>query len=129
MALKIVLKPHEKMILAGAAITNGPATSTFLIENEVPLLRQKDILAESQADSPARRIYYVVQLMYIDRAKLLDYHATYWKLVRDFLGAAPSSLKLIDGISEHIVAERYYQALKTSRKLVEYEKTLLEASG
>ncbi len=45
MALKISLKPHEKMILGGAVITNGNSMGCHLvIENKVPILREKDIL-------------------------------------------------------------------------------------
>ena len=41
MALKIILKPHEKFILGGAVITNGDAKSAFIVENDVPILREK----------------------------------------------------------------------------------------
>ena len=41
MALKIALKPHEKMILAGAVVTNGNTPASLIIENEVTLLRGK----------------------------------------------------------------------------------------
>ena len=62
MALKITLKPHEKMILGGAVIANGNSTGCHLIiENKVPILREKDILSEKDADSPCRRLYFIVQ--------------------------------------------------------------------
>jgi flagellar biosynthesis regulator FlbT len=32
---------------------------------------------------------------------------------------------LIDEISRHILGSHYYKALKTTRKLIEYEKSLL----
>ena len=41
MALKITLKPREKFILSGAVIANGDAKSTFVIDNDVPILREK----------------------------------------------------------------------------------------
>jgi flagellar protein FlbT len=46
MALKIILKPHERIILGGAVVTNGRSKSELIIENNVPLLRQKDNLSE-----------------------------------------------------------------------------------
>lgn len=129
MPLKITLKPKEKMILSGAVITNGDTTANFLIENNVTILREKDILTEAKADSPARKIYFVVQLMYIDQDNLIDYHRQYWDLVRDFLNAAPSALGYITEISEAILGEKYYGALKTVRKLIEYEQALLNMAG
>ncbi len=126
MALKITLRPNERMIISGAVVTNGSAKCSLAIENNVPLLREKEILKEDEADSPGRRIYFIVQFMYIDEENLATYHNAYWKLVDEFLLAAPSALGLIDLISEHILAGRYYQALKLTKKLIYYEQEVLK---
>jgi flagellar protein FlbT len=127
MALKITLKPGERMILGGAVVTNGSAGSCeLIIENKVPILRQKDILTESKADSPCRRIYLAVQLMYIDEGNLETYHKTYWDLVRDVVNAAPSMVVLIDAISENVFQRKYYQALKLSKQLIDYEQEVIQ---
>jgi flagellar protein FlbT len=123
MALKITLKPGERMILGGAVLTNGSAASCdLIIENKTPILRQKDILTEEKATSPCRRIYYAIQLMYIDESNLATYHKTYWDLVKDLVQAAPRTIGLIDSINEHILQRRYYQALKLTKKLIEFEQ-------
>ncbi len=103
MSLKITLKPHERIIIDGAVVTNGNSGSDLIIENNAPILRQKNILSEGNADSPCRRIYFVIQLMYVDGQKLETYHNMYWDLVRDLVEVAPSVLILIDQISEHIL--------------------------
>jgi flagellar biosynthesis repressor protein FlbT len=127
MALKITLKPGERMILGGAVLTNGSITSCdLIIENKTPILRQKDILTEEKANSPCRRIYYAIQLMYIDESNLATYHQIYWDLVKDLVQAAPSTVALIDSINEHILQRRYYQALKLTKKLIEYEQEAVE---
>jgi flagellar biosynthesis repressor protein FlbT len=126
MALKITLKPQEKMIIGSAVLTNPNNSSCDLvIENKVPILRQKDIMNEAAADSPARRIYFVIQMMYIDEDNLLAYHNSYWKLVQEVVQAAPSMTGLINAISEHILNRRYYQALKSSRQLISYEQEVI----
>jgi flagellar biosynthesis repressor protein FlbT len=56
MALKIILKPHEPLIIGGAVITNGSTGTHLVVENNVPILRQKDIMSLQDADSPCRRI-------------------------------------------------------------------------
>ena len=127
MALKISLKPHERMIIGGAVVTNGDTRTEFTIENKVPLLRQKDIMSAREADSPARRIYFVIQLMYVDEEHLFAHHQTYWKLVEELVKAAPSVIKLVDQISEKILCGRYYQALKLARQLVDYEQEVIDA--
>lgn len=125
MALKISLKPHERMILGGAVVTNGGAKCDLIVENNVPILREKDILSKDDANTPCRRIYFVIQLMYVDESNLVTHHNTYWKLVQDLVRAVPSTLALVDQISEHLLHNRHYQALKLGRKLIDYEKELL----
>jgi flagellar protein FlbT len=127
MALKITLKPGERMIIGGAVLTNGsPSSCDLVIENRTPILRQKDILTEEKATSPCRRIYYAIQLMYIDENNLATYHKIYWDLVSDLVRAAPSKVSLIDSINEHILQRHYYQALKLTKKLIEYEQEAVE---
>ena len=126
MTLKITLKPREKMIIGGAVLINGnPKNTDLIIENTVPVLRQKDILSEKDATSPCSRIYFVIQLMYIDEANLLTHHNAYWKLVRELLDAAPSLTGVIDQINQHILSARHYQALKLARELITYEQEVI----
>jgi len=126
MTLKITLKPQEKMIVGGAVLINGnPKNTDLIIENTVPVLRQKDILSEKDATSPCSRIYFVIQLMYIDEANLLTHHNAYWKLVRELLDAAPGLTGFIDQINQHILSGRHYQALKLARELITYEQEVI----
>ncbi|WP_319525227.1 flagellar biosynthesis repressor FlbT [uncultured Desulfosarcina sp.] len=125
MGLKITLKPGERMIIGGAVITNGGQKCNFIVENKVSILRDKDILSAEKANSPARRVYFAIQLMYIDSSNLKTHHKVYWELVKDFLEAAPSSLGLIDQISENILEGNYYQALKNCKKLITFEEEVI----
>lgn len=128
MSLKITLRPNERIIIDGAVVTNGHAKSVLIIENNVTILRQKDILNEKEANTPARRIYFVVQLMYIDKENLAFHHKNYWKLVQDYIAASPSGLSLIDQISDKILKNQFYQALKLSRKLIDYEQEVISSA-
>jgi flagellar protein FlbT len=125
MGLKITLKPGERMIIGGAVITNGGQKSNFIVENKVSILRDKDILSAEKANSPARRIYFAIQLMYIDNNNLKTHHKLYWELVKDFLDAAPSALGVVDQISEFILEGNYYQALKNCKKLISFEEEII----
>jgi flagellar biosynthesis repressor protein FlbT len=122
MALKITLKPYEKFILGGAVIANGEAKSTFVVENDVPILREKDIMTFASADTPCKKIYFAIQLMYVDGNHLADHHKTFWELVKDVARAAPSRKPMLQEISDYILNDRYYQALKLTKKLIEYEQ-------
>ncbi len=126
MALKISLKPDERMIIGGAVIRNGSTKAELLIENNTPILRQKNILSPDEANTPARRIYLTVQLMYVDEQNLVKHHELYWDLVRDFISAVPRALGLIDQISELILQAKHYDALKAAHKLIAFEQEVLE---
>ncbi len=125
MALKITLKPHEKFILGGAVITNGDAKSTFVLENDVSILREKDIMTLASAETPCKRIYFAIQLMYIDGKNMQEHHKIYWELVKDVAQAAPSTRPLLQEISNDILNDRHYQALKQTKKLIEYEREVV----
>ncbi len=126
MALKISLKPHERLVIGGAVISNGSTKSELIVENNVPVLREKDILREKDADTPCKRIYFAIQLMYVDDKNMVDKHNIYWTLVREVAEAAPSTAGLLAEIGEGILNSRYYQALKLAKKLIEYEKEAME---
>jgi len=126
MSLKLSLKAHERLIIGGAVVTNGDAKCVLIVENNVPILREKDILREEDATTPCRRIYFTIQLMYVDEKNVAEYHEAYWKLVREVMDAAPSTLGLIDPISSHILSGRYYQALKLCRELMDYEQEVID---
>ena len=84
-------------------------------------------MTEKSANTPCRRIYLVIQLMYIDRKNIKPYHNNYWQLVRELIGAAPSMLNLIDAISRKILADQYYKALKLTQNLIDYEQDVLKS--
>jgi flagellar protein FlbT len=126
MGLKITLKPNEKMIIGGAVISNGCGKAEFIVENNVPILRQKDIIAPDDANTPARRIYLAIQLMYVDGQNLDKYQEIYGVLIREFVQAAPSSRKLVDNIDDMIRQGNYYQALRSTQSLIEFEQEVLD---
>lgn len=125
MPLILTLKPGERVILGGAVIKNGPTVAHLQIENKITLLRQRDILTESEATTPCKRIYLVIQLMYIGDGLTSELAQLYWDLVRDVVTAAPSTNDLISQISAYIVEADFYPALKVAKKLISYEEELM----
>lgn len=125
MALTIVIKPREKLIIGGAVITNGGSKTELTVENNVPILRGKDIMSLSEADSPCKRIYFAIQLMYVDQENLAEHHKSFWELAGDVAKAAPSRKPALREISDNVLNKRYYQALKTTRKLIAYEQEVI----
>jgi len=125
MSLKLSLKPNERVIIGGVILRNGSSAAHIHVENKVPVLRQKDIMIEAEAVTPCKRIYLVVQLMYIGAGMTPELSELYWNLVRDVMAAAPSTKGLISSISQFIVNSEFYLALKKSKELILYEEELL----
>jgi flagellar protein FlbT len=125
MSLKLRLRPHEKLIIGGAVMVNGSKTAEFLIENNVPILREGDIMREVEVTSPSRRLYFCVQLMYIDTGNAQQYFDQFQDLVRSIVQAAPSTGVFITPIIDKVAEADYYHALKLVRKLMNYEETLV----
>lgn len=125
MPLKLDLRPHEKLFLGGAVIVNGDTRCQLAVLNDVPVLREKDILREDEADTPCKRIYLAVQLMYMDTPNLARYHQFFWEAARAVVEVAPSTTDRIAQISQSVLDAKYYQALKSARELIRYEQELV----
>jgi flagellar biosynthesis repressor protein FlbT len=124
MVLKVELKPGERIIIGDCVVTNSDQRTRLLIEGATPILREKDIMTLERADTPAKRIYLAVQLMYTSR-EAQPHHELYFSLVRDIVQAAPSTWALVEGINNHILTGEMYKALKEAKKLIAYEEELL----
>ncbi len=124
MSLKVELKPGEKLIIGNCVVTNADQRTRLFIDGKAPVLRQKDILTPQTADSPAKRIYLAVQLMYIDE-DVERLRKDYFQLINDIVRAAPSTIKLVDEINNEILTGQLYKALKAAKKLIQYEQDLI----
>ena len=125
MPLKVELKPGERIIIGECLITNCEHRTRLLIEGTMPILREKDIITADRADTPAKRIYLAVQLMYTARDPSA-HHEVYFSLVRDIVQAAPSTWSYVENINNQILTGNVYKALKEAKALVAYEQELME---
>ncbi|MBN8919684.1 MAG: flagellar biosynthesis repressor FlbT [Rhizobiales bacterium] len=124
MALKVELKPGERVILGDCVVTNAGQRTRLLVEGAVPILREKDIMTAELASTPAKRVYLAVQLMYTARDPAM-HHDIYFKLIGEILVAAPSAWPLIESINNQILTGNLYKALKSARSLIAYEEELI----
>src|SRR5437763_5863294 len=125
MALKVELKPHERIIIGESVITNTDQRTRLLIDGTAPILREKDIMTAERANSPAKRIYLAVQLMYLARDPRA-HHDIYFSLMRDIIQAAPSTWPYVEGINNRILTGELYKALKEAKRLIAYEQEVIE---
>ena len=126
MPLRVELKPFERLIIGDSVIINSGTRSSFLIDGETPILREKDTVTAETADTPAKRLYHCVQTMYL-KSDIARYRASYLGLVKELQEASPGSSDLIDAVNHHVSAGALYKALKEVRKLMKREEELAAA--
>jgi flagellar biosynthesis repressor protein FlbT len=122
MPLKFVLRPNEKVIINGAVIGAGDRPGSFFLYNTANFLRGREVLKEEQVDGVEKKLYFVIQLVYIfpeDAAINLARFATILDEVRE---ARPEAEETLADIAQHVEAQNYYRALKLCRKLFPTEK-------
>jgi flagellar protein FlbT len=123
-ALKIELKPNERVMLGDCVVTNHGQRTRLTIDGKVTILRESDIMTLPEADTPARRIYLAVQFIYISKEPR-EHVELYQRLAQDMLRAMPASRPFIERIDGRIANGDLYKALKEARKLIDYEDDTL----
>lgn len=117
MPLKFVLRPNEKVIINGAVIGAGDRPGSFFLYNTANFLRGREVLKEEQIDCIEKKLYFVIQLIYIfpeDTALNLQRFAS---ILDETRAARPDAGKTLSEIEQLVEARNYYRALKLCRKM------------
>ena len=127
MPLKLSLKPNEKIVLNGAVIQNGDRRTTMLLQNKASVLREKDIMQAEEANTPARRIYFPVMMMYLAGEDNAETYNEFALRMTEFMSAVSSvnALEECVAISKDVMSGDYYKALSRCRKLMDFESERL----
>ncbi len=131
MPLKLSLKPGERFVLNGAVVENGDRRSTLVLQNRASVLREKDIMQAQDANTPARRIYFPIMMMYLDQGKNGAYYEEFVLRMTEFMGVLsnPRIMAECVSVSRDVMAGDYYKALNRCRKLIDYETERLADVG
>ena len=127
MALKLSLKPDEKLVINGAVIANADRRATLIVHNKASILREKDIMQEEQVDTPAKRIYFPIMLMYMDQGDTDKYYEEFVLRMTEFMSVitTPSAIENCVKISRDVMDRNYYKALINCKKLLAFEEERL----
>jgi flagellar protein FlbT len=127
MPLKLSLKPGEKFVLNGAVLTNGDKRTSLVLQNKACILREKDIMQPEDANTPAKRIYLPIMMMYLDPEGDEGYYNDFALRMTEFMSAIHSgtALQTCIEISRDVMSGSYYKALMGCRKLFDFEQERL----
>jgi flagellar protein FlbT len=120
--------------VTAAARSSALAASAFAspdVKRRLPVLREKDILQPEDANTPAKRVYFPVMMMYLDETAAGKVYDEFALRLSEFMGASrnPEILAACVAASRHVMAREYYKALMAARKLVEYEEGLANVAA
>lgn len=127
MALKIALKPDEKVVINGAVIQNTDRRTNLIIHNKSAILREKDIITFDKADTPVKRIYFAIMMLYLDRTVEKTFYKEFVQRVAEFINVISNEDALDKSVSiiEAVNNKDYYGALQLCKKLLTFEEERL----
>ncbi len=127
MALRLTLKPNERILINGCVILNSDRRQVISIENQADIVREADLLKEDEARSPVKEVYFFIQSALLDptiRQKIVP-------IVQKRLGRLVPVFH--DEMAEHIFQAAghvstadFYRAMRALRPLMDYEAQLLK---
>ncbi len=126
--LVIRLRPHEKFLINGAVIENGDKRAKLRVKSpDSNILRMSDALHPNDATTPVKRVYYIAQLAVtgdIESRTALPELLAGMKLLFDALPDEQSRALITEAIQQ-TKDEKFYQVMRTLKKLFPYEEKLL----
>lgn len=117
MPLKLVLRPGEKLIVNGAVIGIGDHPVSLFFYNKVNFLRGREILKEEQCDTIEKKLYFIIQLIYIFPEDAPGNLVKFDMILNEARLAHPGEQALFAEVESLVREGNYYRALKICRRL------------
>lgn len=127
MALRLTLKPNERIVVNGCIIRNSDRRQNLVIENKADVVRESDLLDEGDSGTPVKEVYFFVQTALLSpelRDKLVpEIQVRLGKLFPIFHDEVAGHLV---EAANHVSTRDFYKALRALRPVMEYEARLYE---
>ncbi|MCC6009243.1 MAG: flagellar biosynthesis repressor FlbT [Rhodobacteraceae bacterium] len=125
MALQIDLRPHERLIVGNTIVHNGKRETTLFIETQERVMRGRDIMQEDEANTPCKRLYLCVQMMYLSTDPA-PYEDVFREIATPLMRDVPDLRRQILDIIDELSVPDHYRALRACRDLIKAEAALLQ---
>jgi flagellar protein FlbT len=127
MTLRISLRDGEQMIVNGAVLRSIGRTD-LNVENNVALLRGREIMAADEATTPARRLYFSCMMAYIDQENAFAHQDGVVRFLGELMAALESheAKSVCVSFARKVATADYYRALADCRTLIAYEAEVFE---
>jgi flagellar biosynthesis repressor protein FlbT len=127
--LRLKLRPHERVLINGAVIENGTSQVELrVLSPDTRILRLRDALHPEEVNTPTKRVCYIAQLLVAGEVNAAQAVPQFVRglvaLKQVFLD--PGSQAVMDEALRFVHARNYYKAMQCTRRLLAYEKLVLE---
>lgn len=126
MALRLTLKPNEKIVINGCVIRNADRRQTLTIENYADVVRGADLLDEASAATPVKKVYFFIQSALLRPEIRKELRPIIHKNLAELV---PIFNQQIAGhifeAANHVSASNYYKAMRALREVMQYEEELM----
>ena len=124
------LKAGERIFINGAVLTVNQKVTLSLL-NDARFLLESHVLQISQATTPMRQLYFVVQALLIDPASASETIEVFRKLLASLLTIYEDDdvREALNTVREQVEVDRTFDALKIIRGLFEVDSAVSTAPG
>lgn len=125
MPLTITLKPGEYLIVNGCVMRNSTRRQTLHVENRADIIRGNDLLTEADADTPTKRICFMIQKALVQpdfRERLNKRIQTNLAQLASTFSTAPQSN--IFEAANYVSQTDYYRAFVSLKPVLQHEAKL-----
>ncbi len=126
--LILKLAPGERFVANGVVIENGDRRARLnILTPDSNVLRLRDALHPDQANTPVRRVLYIVQLALAGEADVTEAKRQIVTGIEQlgFVFNDPESRTRLSRAAEDVALERFYPALRALRGLLPLEEKLM----
>lgn len=125
--LRISLRDGEKIVVNGAVL-KAVGRTDLVVENQVSILRGRDVMKPEEATTPARQLYFHTIMAYVDPAGSEAHQDRIVEALENVMVLLPSEEASAISISfaRHIAQFQFYKALGDCRQLMQLETEAFE---
>lgn len=127
----VPLRPGQRLVVNGAVVRMADDGLGLELDLKTPVLTEDELLSEDEATTPAKRIYFLLLVMYLDPSSYDATHLPFMDRMIELLQT--TSIKEVREnlriIMQCVEAGRHYEALQACQALVLFENEVLSIDG
>lgn len=120
--LRISLRDGEKIVVNGAVL-RAVGRTDLVVENQVSVLRGREVMRPEEATTPARQLYFHTIMAYVDPAGSEEHQEKIIQALEVVMNLLPSEEAGAQSLcfAKHVAQLQFYKALGDCRQLIRLE--------